>query len=132
MRFNASACVGCRMCEHVCAGGAIRFDEGDAGLAFTLWHNSCALCGLCSHYCPTKALTATGEWQMAHRQEDKYRQVEQGVIPLVPCSGCGTAMLPVAAELLKIGYRGISRETDRLKTLCSECRQKESIGGLRR
>jgi len=132
MRFNAAACVGCRMCEHVCAGGAIRFDEVDSGLTFTLWHNSCALCGLCSHYCPTKALTATGEWHMAHRQEEKYRLVEQGVIPLVPCTGCGTPMVPVAAELLKISYRGMSRETDRLKTLCTECRQKESIGGLRR
>jgi Ni,Fe-hydrogenase III small subunit/Fe-S-cluster-containing hydrogenase component 2 len=132
MRFNAAACVGCRMCEHVCAGGAIRFDEGDAGLRFTLWHNSCAFCGLCSHYCPTKALTATGEWQMAHHQEEKYHMVEQGVIPLVPCTGCGTPMLPVAAELLRIGYRAISRETDRLKTLCTACRQKQSIGGLRR
>jgi len=132
MRFNAAACVGCRMCEYVCAGGAIRFDEADNGLTFTLWHNSCALCGLCSHYCPTKALSATGEWHMAHRQEEKYRLVEQGVVPLVPCSGCGTPMLPVAAELLKIGYRGISRETERLKTLCTACRQKESIGGLRR
>lgn len=132
MKFNPKACVGCRMCEHVCAGGAIRFDHLQEGLQFTLWHNSCVSCALCSHYCPTNALTVTGQWQMSHPQSEKYRQVEQGVIPLVPCSGCGTAMLPVAPELLRVGYRAVSRETDRLRTLCTECRQTKSMGGTRR
>ena len=131
MKFNPNACVGCRMCEHVCAGGAIRFDHLQDGLQFTLWHNSCVNCGLCSHYCPTKALTVTGQWQMSHPQSEKYRQVEQGLIPLVPCSGCGTAMLPVAPELLSVGYRAVSRETDRLRTLCTECRQTKSISNQR-
>ena len=126
MHFNAAACVGCRMCEHVCAGGAIRFEEQAGGLRFTLWHNSCAFCGLCSHYCPTKALAATGEWQMAHLQQDKYRQVEQGTVPLVPCTGCGTPMLPVAPELLRVAYRSVSRETSELQTLCTECRQQRN------
>jgi|GEM_PF-74660 len=127
MHFNAAACVGCRMCEHVCAGGAIRFEEqAGGGLRFTLWHNSCAFCGLCSHYCPTKALAATGEWQLAHLQQDKYRQVEQGSVPLVPCSGCGTPMLPVAPELLRVAYRSVSRETAQLQTLCTECRQQRN------
>jgi len=126
MHFNASACVGCRMCEHVCAGGAIRFEELAGGLKFTLWHNSCAFCGLCSHYCPTKALAATGEWQLAHLQQDKYRQIEQGIVPLVPCSGCGTPMLSVAPELLRAAYRSVSRETAELQTLCTECRQQRN------
>lgn len=132
IRFNAAACVGCRMCEHVCAGGAIHFDEDDAGLHFTLWHNSCAFCGLCSHYCPTKALAVTDEWQMSHRQEDKFRLIEQGVVPLVPCTGCGNLLLPVAPELLRVAYRKTNLEIDRLKTFCPECRQKQSIGGIRR
>jgi Ni,Fe-hydrogenase III small subunit/ferredoxin len=130
MRFNAAACVGCRMCEHVCAGGAIRFDEEPGGLKFTLWHNSCAFCGLCSHYCPTKALAATGEWQMAHLQQDKFLQVEQGTVALVPCSGCGTPMLPVAPELLRATYRSVSRDTQRLAALCTECRQLHNIRQL--
>jgi Ni,Fe-hydrogenase III small subunit/ferredoxin len=130
MRFNAAACVGCRMCEHVCAGGAIRFDEEPGGLKFTLWHNSCAFCGLCSHYCPTKALAATGEWQMAHLQQDKFLQVEQGTVALVPCSGCGTPMLPVAPELLRAAYRSVSRDTQRLAALCTECRQLQNIRQL--
>jgi len=127
MRFNAAACVGCRMCEHVCAGGAIRFEELAGGLKFTLWHNSCAFCGLCNHYCPTKALAATGEWQMAHLQGEKYRQIEQGIVPLVPCDGCGTPMLPVAPELLRAAYRSVSRETEELRTLCTACRQQRNV-----
>ncbi|QSV44458.1 4Fe-4S dicluster domain-containing protein [Geobacter benzoatilyticus] len=132
MRYNASACVGCRMCEHVCAGGAILFNEEEAGLRFTLWHNSCAFCGLCRHYCRTGALSATEEWQLAHRQEDKYRLVEEGVVPRVPCTGCGVPLLPVPPELLRVAFRETNREISRLAALCPECRQKESIGGIRR
>lgn len=132
MRFNAAACVGCRMCEHVCAGGAIRFDELDQGLRLTLWHNSCAFCGLCSHYCPTKALTVTEEWQLSHFQEDTFSLTEQGFIPFTACSGCGHIMLPATPELLRVSYRKTSPEIERLKTLCPECRQKQSLGGIRR
>lgn len=132
MRYREEACVGCRMCQHVCAGGAIRFDEEEAGLKFTLWHNSCLFCGMCSHYCPTQALTASNEWDIAHPQHEKYLQVEQGMVPLVPCSGCGIPMLPVAPELMRKGYRAVSRETEQLQTLCTECRQVRSIGGFKR
>lgn len=132
MDFNPAACVGCRMCEHVCAGGAIRFNEEFTGLRFTLWHNSCVFCGLCRHYCPTGALTVTDEWQLAHRQDQKYHLTTQGIMPYAPCSGCGELLLPVAPELLRVAFRGTGREIDRLKSLCTECRQKQSIGGRRR
>lgn len=132
MGFNAAACVGCRMCEHVCAGGAIRFDEEISGLRFTLWHNSCVFCGLCRHYCPTNALTVTDEWQLAHRQEQKYHLTTREIMPYAPCSGCGEPLLPVAPELLRVAFRSTSREIDRLRSLCTECRQKQSIGVKRR
>uniref|UniRef100_UPI0038B413D2 4Fe-4S dicluster domain-containing protein n=1 Tax=Geobacter pickeringii TaxID=345632 RepID=UPI0038B413D2 len=132
MRFNAAACVGCRMCAHVCAGSAIRFDEEEAGLRFTLWHNSCAFCALCAHYCRTGALAVTEEWQLAHRHEEQYRLVEQGVVPRLPCAGCGEPLLPVPPELLRVAFRETSPEIARLTALCPECRQKESIGGTRR
>ncbi|GFO58768.1 hypothetical protein GMST_10930 [Geomonas silvestris] len=132
MRYRAEACVGCRICQHVCAGGAIRFDEEEAGLGFTLWHNSCLFCGMCSHYCPTGALAPTREWDLAHRQAEKYRQVEKGVVPRIPCSACGVPMLPVVPELMKKGYRALSAETARLQTLCSECRQVRSLEGVKR
>lgn len=132
MSYRQEACVGCRMCQHVCAGGAIRFDEREEGVTFTLWHNSCLFCGMCVHYCPTQALTATTVWDLAHHQSRKYHQVEQGTVPQVPCSDCGIPMLPVAPELMKKGYRVVSRETERLLTLCTECRQIRSLGGVQR
>ncbi|GFO67528.1 hypothetical protein GMLC_11070 [Geomonas limicola] len=132
MSYRAEACVGCRMCQHVCAGGAIRFEEQEAGVSFTLWHNSCLFCGMCSHYCPTGALTPTGEWNLAHPQAQKYQMVEQGVVPRISCSCCGVPMLPVVPELMRKGYRALTRETAQLQTLCSECRQVRSIGGLQR
>jgi len=132
MHFDAAACVGCRMCEHVCAGGAIRFDELGPGLRFTLWHNSCAFCGLCSHYCPTKALTVTDQWQLSHFQEDQFSLTELGFIPYIACTGCGQIMLPATPELLRVSYRRTNLEIDRLKALCPECRQEQSLGGIRR
>lgn len=47
--YNPDACTLCRMCEYVCAGKAIRFEEDDKGVTFNLWHNTCAFCGLCAH-----------------------------------------------------------------------------------
>ncbi|TYO98571.1 4Fe-4S dicluster protein [Geothermobacter ehrlichii] len=131
IRFDASACVGCRMCEHVCAAGAIRIEEtaDKSGLEFVLWHNSCAFCGLCEHYCQTKAIRLTEDWHMAHRQEEKYGYVEKGVVGYVPCSRCGDPMVPVAPQLMKIAYRETNRDIEKLRDLCPDCRLKQSVGG---
>jgi len=130
--FNPAACVVCRMCAHVCAGGAIRFHESGSGTQLTLWHNSCADCGLCSHYCPTGALTAGSGGAQVHGRGEMFQRVESGVVPLVPCSGCGSPMVPVAPQLLRVAYRGVNREIERLQTLCQDCRQIRSIGGTGR
>ncbi len=132
VRFDASSCVGCRMCEHVCAGGAIRFEELGSELRFTLWHNTCTFCGLCQHYCRTKAIVLSEDWHLAHRQEEKYALVEQGAVPLVPCLGCGESMIPVAGELLRLAYRETNPDIDRLRRLCPACRQKLGITGVNR
>lgn len=148
MSFDPKACVDCRMCRHVCAAGAIHFDdkgdkgdrhlrsqfpsESPEGVRLTLWHNSCVFCGLCSHYCPTGALSATGDWHLAHRGEQGFRFAEQGEIPYTPCSGCGSPLIAVAPELLHAAFRRPTPEIERLKTLCPACRQQLSIGALRR
>lgn len=125
IKFNPQACVGCRMCEHVCAGGAIRFDEVEdkSGLRFTLWHNTCAFCGLCYHYCPTKAIKMTTEFRTAHQQADKYKYVETGVIKYVPCRRCEQNMIPVAKELLEQMYGDIDGAAKLLENLCEDCRR---------
>ena len=132
VRFNADACVGCRMCEHVCAGGAIRFEEGESELRFILWHNSCTFCGLCQHYCKTKAIVLSEDWHLTHRQEEKYAMVEQGTISFVSCFGCGISMIPVAGELMRIAYRETNQDIDRLRRLCPDCRQKLGTTGVKK
>lgn len=145
MSFDPKACVDCRVCRHVCAAGAIHFDnkgdrhlpsqsrnESAEGVRLTLWHNSCVFCGLCSHYCPTGALSATGDWRLAHLGEEGFGFAEQGEVPYAPCSGCGTPLIPMAPELLHAAFRRPTPEIEHLKTLCPACRQQLSIGAMRR
>jgi len=128
LSFDAGACVDCRMCRHVCAAGAIRFEEKEYGVELTLWHNSCVFCGLCSHYCPTGALSVTGDWNLAHRAADSFSLVEQGEVRYAPCAGCGAPLIPVAPELLHAAFRRPTPEIETLKNLCPACRQQMSIG----
>lgn len=123
IKYNPQACVGCRTCEHVCAGEAIRLEEArdGSGVHFILWHNSCAFCGLCQHYCPTKALRMTEDYHTAHLQKDKYNYVEQGFIKYVPCAECGRPMIPVALELLALAYEDTGG-IEHLAQLCEKCR----------
>jgi formate hydrogenlyase subunit 6/NADH:ubiquinone oxidoreductase subunit I len=128
-QFDAAACTGCRTCEYVCAGGAIHFEEKADGLQFTLWHNSCAFCGMCQQYCMAKAIHLTNDWHLAHEQEKKYDMVEQGFVAYKPCLNCGKTMLPTSAALMRLAFRGESKEIERLRQLCPECRQVVSAGG---
>ncbi|WP_224984236.1 NADH-quinone oxidoreductase subunit B family protein [Geomonas agri] len=132
LSFDAAACVDCRMCRHVCAAGAIRFEAGKQGVRLTLWHNSCVFCGLCSHYCPTGALSVTGDWRLDHRAADAFRQVDRGEVLYEPCAGCGEAIIPAAPQLLHAAFRRPNPEIEKLKNLCPACRQQMSIGVPRR
>uniref|UniRef100_UPI0038B3133C 4Fe-4S dicluster domain-containing protein n=1 Tax=Geomonas oryzae TaxID=2364273 RepID=UPI0038B3133C len=122
----------CRMCRHVCAAGAIRFEEGENGVRLTLWHNSCVFCGLCSYYCPTGALSVTGDWRLDHPAAHTFRQVERGEVPYAPCAGCGEPIIPAAPQLLHDAFRRPNPDIERLKSLCPACRQQMSIGVPRR
>lgn len=132
IRFNPGACAGCRLCAHVCAGDAIRFDDAPDGLHFTLWHNSCAVCALCVHYCPTGAVFADGNWHLAHPQAEKFTLLEEGTVPYVPCSGCAAPILPVPSALMERSFRAAGEEIERMRTLCPECRLTLTPGGKRR
>lgn len=132
LSYDAKACVDCRMCRHVCAAGAIRFEEREGGVRLTLWHNSCVFCGMCSHYCPTGALSVTGDWRLDHPAADAFRQVERGEVPYAPCVGCGEPIIPAAPQLLHAAFRRPNPEIERLKSLCPACRQQMSIGVPRR
>lgn len=128
IKYDSKACVACRICEYVCAGNAIRIKEAadGSGIEFVVWHNTCAFCGLCEYYCPTKAIRLTEDYHTAHLQEDKYNYVEQGFISYVPCSCCGTLMVPVAKELLAAAYQD-RESTEYLLQLCERCRQGSTL-----
>lgn len=128
--FDASKCSGCRMCEHVCAGGAIRFDDSPEGLQFTLWHNSCTFCGLCEHYCIPRAIHLTEDWHLAHKQEDKYRMIEQGTVAYLSCAACGGRFIPPSAALLAKVYGSSSAALAELSRLCPDCRRRRSAARL--
>ncbi len=126
---DEAACVGCQMCAHVCAAGAIHFSEDEAGLHLLVWHNSCVTCGLCAVYCPTKAITLTTNWQISHRQEDKYRQVDHVTVPYATCPCCGVRFLKAQDSLMQLAYKSVGPNEKRLRDLCPDCRQVASMKG---
>jgi hydrogenase-4 component H len=126
--IDAASCVACKMCEHVCAGGAIRFTEDTEGMHFLIWHNTCVSCGLCEVYCPTKAIQLTTDWHRSHRQEDKYRQIDRATIPFATCTSCGNKFLGARDALMKVAFKGVGKNETRLLDLCTDCRRAASGG----
>ncbi|PLX94940.1 MAG: 4Fe-4S ferredoxin [Desulfuromonas sp.] len=126
-RFAAAACVGCRVCAHVCAGGAIRFDDKEEGVALTLWENSCTFCGLCAHYCPSGALTLSNDWRRTHPQSQSYQQTVHGEVPQSPCSDCDASFTAAPPELLRRALGGTAAPIEPLRQLCPDCRRRHNL-----
>ncbi|MCK9239998.1 4Fe-4S dicluster domain-containing protein [Desulfocurvus sp.] len=128
VHLNPALCVGCTICRHVCAGGAIHIAErpDGSGYDYTLWHNTCALCGLCQHYCPTGALSTSGDWHNAHPQSEKYQWCERHFVPFLSCDGCGAPLRPLPPALTGRIYADNHVDAARLMRLCPRCRQIET------
>lgn len=125
IQHNPEACVACRMCEYVCAGGAIRLKESDdkKGVSFVVWHNSCTFCGLCEFYCPTKAIHLTNDYHTAHLQEDKYSYCEKTLVRKQRCICCGEPIIPLSPTLVEKVY-GKDGDEKGLSRMCRKCRRK--------
>lgn len=125
IKHDPQACMACRMCEYVCAGGAIRIRESvdKEGYDFTVWHDTCTYCGLCEFYCPTKAIHLTNDYHTAHLQEDKYKYCEKTFVKYQHCIRCGEPIMPLRPELAEkvYGKEGDSKELNRM---CQKCRRK--------
>jgi len=93
-------------------------------MRFMLWQNTCVFCGLCHYYCPTGAISQTDDWHMAHVQEEKFDQLEEGVIPYVSCTGCGAKMVATYPNPKTLGVQPTDEDVEKLRLLCPNCRRK--------
>ena len=75
--YRADKCIGCGMCERVCAGGAITrtIEKGEDGqgdkVTLTFDLGSCTFCATCADFCSRHAITLTRDYHMiATKEED--------------------------------------------------------------
>lgn len=125
IKHNPDLCLTCHICEYVCAGGAIRFEEtaDKKGVNFMLWHNTCTFCGLCAHYCPTKAIQMTNDYHTAHRQSEKFAYMEKTLVKKQLCICCGAPIIPLPKKMLELIY-GQGGDLKGLSRMCPQCRRK--------
>lgn len=124
--IDPDLCVGCGVCKHVCAAGAIDITHkpDKSGYTITVWRNSCCLCASCRHYCPTGAMSITSDWHHAHPEAEKYECLEQHIIDFVPCIECGTLIRPLPLALAEKIYKDKPElSPDHVRQLCPKCRQ---------
>ena len=121
-------CMGCGICRHSCAAGAIHIGQKPDGSGFTItiWQNSCCLCASCRHYCPTGAMSISTDWHTAHVQAEKYNRLEQHTIKYEPCVACGALMRPIPKVLAdKLYAWNTEIDPELTRKLCPKCRQIE-------
>jgi formate hydrogenlyase subunit 6/NADH:ubiquinone oxidoreductase subunit I len=125
IKHDPNLCIACHICEHVCAGGAIRIEETEdgRGIDFVVWHNTCAFCGLCEHYCPTGAIHLTNDYHTAHLQQEKYSFVERSFIKYQPCSCCGKPMVPIVPKIAEKANGKESGINEPVR-MCEDCRRR--------
>ena len=75
--YDPTKCIGCGMCERVCAGGAITRttehidDETGDKVTLTFDLGSCTFCANCADFCSVKAIRLTQDYHMiATKEED--------------------------------------------------------------
>lgn len=94
--YDADKCLGCGMCEKVCAGGAItrEMEDVEEGKKITLTFDlgSCTFCGHCASFCSTKAITLTQDYHMVATKEEDLLVTGSHIKPVKkPAGDAGSA-----------------------------------------
>ena len=91
---DAEICIGCGLCEEVCAFGAITVEDGCAVVG-----DGCTLCGACVENCEVEALRIEGGEQVARVNPDEWSGI------WVYAEWCHGRVATVSYELLGIGRK---------------------------
>ena len=74
LSYDPDKCLGCGMCERVCAGGAIKLTkepvEDGERITLRIDLGSCTFCNTCHDFCSSKAITLTQNYHMVATQEE--------------------------------------------------------------
>ncbi|SDQ12169.1 4Fe-4S dicluster domain-containing protein [Pseudovibrio sp. Tun.PSC04-5.I4] len=131
---TAEKCVGCSTCARVCVSSAIDLVEEKDGIALTIWHSKCTFCGLCAYYCPTDAMTVTNEWDLSHRNEQKFAIADTIVAKYQVCVDCGEALMVPHGGVISSSIIGHERLNQKDAPRCNKCRRVQKarqIAGVR-
>jgi formate hydrogenlyase subunit 6/NADH:ubiquinone oxidoreductase subunit I len=72
--YDASKCIGCKLCERDCPSGAIEIIKtGDKQFKAVLRMDKCIYCGQCVDSCNKDALRTTGEFELAAFDRNKLK-----------------------------------------------------------
>ena len=75
LKFDASKCIGCKMCMRDCPSGAITIRKvGDKQFEADIDLGKCIYCAQCVDSCMKKALEITGEYELAQLDREKLKQ----------------------------------------------------------
>jgi formate hydrogenlyase subunit 6/NADH:ubiquinone oxidoreductase subunit I len=76
LKFNAKACIGCKLCMRDCPSDAIVIKKvGDKQFAAEIDIAKCIYCTQCADSCHKNALEATSEFELAHLDRIKLKVV---------------------------------------------------------
>jgi len=74
LKFDASKCIGCKMCMRDCPTGAIEIKQiGDKKFEAEIDLGKCIYCGQCVDSCLKKALDITSEFELAQLDPKKLK-----------------------------------------------------------
>jgi len=79
LKFNASLCIGCKMCMRDCPSGAIEIKQtAEKSFIAEIDLGKCLYCGQCVDSCIKKALDITSEFELAQLDKKKLKVLLHG------------------------------------------------------